>query len=332
MDLNGDGIQDMISGSYTPGDLYLFPGTKDGSFKVGETLQGKDGKNLHAGSASAVFAADWDQDGDLDLIVGNIKGEVSWIPNESGNKTMAFGIPLPIEADGQPILVAKDAGPCVADWDGDGHLDLLVGDDEGKVSFFRNTAISGLPQLTAGLILVPKGAYPAQGQWGPKDDGSITKESRGIRSKVSVADWDEDGRLDLLLGDFISIKSEGSKLPEAQRVERDAVMAALEKINKERAVFREDALKKFRQQHGIQEMEELSREQLLNFAQTYEKLVEKDETQRRLKTERQVQIEIFSKYWETVNVKGDAHGHVWVFLRKATGAAVMESSGQRSEE
>ncbi len=282
-------------------------------------MQGKDGKNLHAGSASAVFAADWDQDGDLDLIVGNIKGEVSWIPNRSGNKTMAFGSPLRIEADGQPILVAKDAGPCVADWDVDGHLDLLVGDDEGKVSFFRNTATTGLPQLAAGLVLVPKSA---QGLW------VLVEEDRGIRSKVSVADWDEDGRLDLLLGDVIAVKGKEPKLTAAQKAEQDAARATVEEIQKKMAVYRDEALQKFLQEHGVQKMEELSPQQLKNFMKSFRQLEEKDEAQLRLRKELKVPMEISTKHRQKVST----HGHVWVFLRKAAGAAVMEAGAQQSAQ
>jgi hypothetical protein len=52
-----------------------------------------------------------------------------------------------IEAGGAPIDSAiGHLVPCVADWDGDGKKDLLVGQFEGgKVRFYRNTGTDAAP-------------------------------------------------------------------------------------------------------------------------------------------------------------------------------------------
>ena len=39
--------------------------------------------------------------------------------------------------------------PCVVDWDGDGNLDILVGSEDGYITFLRNTGdtVDGLPRF-----------------------------------------------------------------------------------------------------------------------------------------------------------------------------------------
>ena len=70
VDLNGDGGMDVISGSW-PGQLCFFRRESDGSFAKREHLVDKDGKEINLGSASTVFAVDWDADADLDLLVAS---------------------------------------------------------------------------------------------------------------------------------------------------------------------------------------------------------------------------------------------------------------------
>jgi len=133
VDLDGDGRTDILSGSW-PGEIYLFRRNADGSFAGEETLRGSDGKPLNVGSASAAFAADWDGDGKLDLIVGASDGSVVWYRNAGGKLEAARTLvkPSPLGWGGDDRRNPGEWGlrvkPCVVDWDGDGRLDLLLGD------------------------------------------------------------------------------------------------------------------------------------------------------------------------------------------------------------
>lgn len=61
--------------------------------------------------------------------------------------------PVRIEADGKPIdTEVGHASPYVADWDGDGKQDLLVGQFGGGVLWiFKNTGTNAAPKLAAGV-------------------------------------------------------------------------------------------------------------------------------------------------------------------------------------
>jgi len=178
----------VISGSYSPGELYLFRGTGKGEFAAGEIIKDSSGKAINVGSATAPFAFDWDGDGDLDLIVGNIEGNVSLVVNNGTREKPVYLLPVPMRATDKEIRLSGDAGPVVADWDGDGIPDLIVGDGSGQVVLYRGTKRmkNGSPRLMPGRVLVP-------------GSNGVT----GMRMKLCVTDFNGDGKLDLLAGDIL---------------------------------------------------------------------------------------------------------------------------------
>ncbi len=270
MDLNGDGYRDILSGSW-PGEIFLFQGGKDGTFAAPEMIRYKDGEIINigggiqerpnggilitgngkfeqtsegmfvdyhgkrlestpqkpisiTGTASAVHGVDWDGDGDLDLIIGTIEGKVYLVPNEGTTTSYAFGKEQALQAGGKSLQVDSNAGPHAADWDGDGDLDLLVGSGDGSVALFRNTGTAESPELAAPEELVPPGVT-AYGSEVPKEP------RRGNRSKICTADWNGDGRLDLLVGDYTSQKPDLPEPTPEEKKEQDRIRRELESIN-----------------------------------------------------------------------------------------------------
>ncbi len=187
---------------------------------------------LVTGSASSVAVADWNGDGLLDLIVGDIQGHVSVYLNEGTKKQYAFGKPIQLKANGKPIQVPHgDAGPCVADWDGDGLLDLIVGCGDGSVIFYRNSGTPKEPKLDEGQVLIPAGHIEYDGEKIPKTP------TRGVRAKVCVVDYNGDGLPDLLVGDLSNQKPNKPEPTPEQKKKQAEAKKEMEKLQGEYGQF-----------------------------------------------------------------------------------------------
>jgi FG-GAP-like repeat len=235
---NKDGKTINIGGGRRPdsGNMILIAGdaqfekTDKGSVIVyeGERIEVPEGKSAGiTGTASAVHAVDWDGDGVLDLLVGDIGGNVYLVPNEGTAKECKFGKERSLEAGGRTLRVdGGDAGPFACDWDGDGKIDLLVGAGDGSVWFYRNVGAGKVPELAAGVRLVA----PGDTSFGPD---APKEPRRGIRAKVCAVDWDGDGRLDLLVGDFATQKPDRPEPTPAEKAEHDKARKELEPVMKQ---------------------------------------------------------------------------------------------------
>lgn len=231
MDLNDDGHDDLISGSYWPGDIFLFPGLGNGKFGARERLldadgvavtgaRGRDDDNPdRAGLAAAPWMIDWDADGDLDLLIGNITGNVVLVENigDASEPRFAVGDRTTLRAGGATLQVGGgDAGPTTADWNGDGLWDLLVGAGDGTVYVYDNVGEAGAPSFAAGRTLVAKGS---SNSYTLEPGQAVDRPQR--RTKAHVVDFDLDGDLDLLVGDYFRQAQPEPELSPEQVARRD---------------------------------------------------------------------------------------------------------------
>ena len=301
MDLDGDGHGDIISGSYWPGNMFIFRGKADGTFEKGEILKDLEGKNLNAGSPSASpkkpdldglaaspFAFDDDGDGILDLFVGNIAGRVILIPNEGTARKPAFNPQKrrAVEAGGTAIKVpGGDAGPFVADWDQDGKPDLLVGAGDGSVWLYRNVGTRKEARYAAGVPLLPA----SKRLWNPVP-ADQAPDSPGLRCKVCVTDWNGDGRPDLLVGDFWLQSPAVPKLTPEDTKRCDDLKARRSELSRTLSTWYKKQ-KDGKDDEGSAELKALQKE-LGNLSKE------------------------LSKY----EPRTTQHGSVWLYLRKADGA------------
>jgi hypothetical protein len=145
-------------------------------------------------------AADIDGDGDLDLLAGTQPGPVVLVRNEGGPGRPELAAGVIVAFQGKYLIGDAHSGVKAADLDGDGLLDLAAGRfweradldrpgaPRGFGGFWRSAGTREAPrferQATGGLHVVELPICDAVRQ-----------------NSVRAADWDGDGRLDLLAGD-----------------------------------------------------------------------------------------------------------------------------------
>jgi hypothetical protein len=219
VDIDGDGHLDILSGSYSRMDkdmaglFQVLYGKPDGTFRKAEVLKGTDGKPLiiplngqpmTENICTRPFAVDWDGDGHLDLVVGNFSGTFYWFKGEGKGKFRP--VPELIKTtSGEPLRIeGNHSDPFVVDWDGDGALDLISGSSSGGVQWAKNVAGKGKPpEFRAFEWLIKPGRPVEYGQLLSEDE--LTGPTSATR--VWVADVNGDGKLDLIVGDSVTLIS-----------------------------------------------------------------------------------------------------------------------------
>jgi hypothetical protein len=218
VDLDGDGQRDILSGSYSrmepemAGLFQVLYGNPDGTFRKAEALKGTDGEPLiiplngqqfTENICTRPFAVDWDGDGHLDLVAGNFAGTFYWFKGEGAGKFRPR--PEAIKAGKEPLRIeGNHSDPFVIDWDGDGDLDLVSGSSNGGVQWAENIAGDGkLPELRPFQVLIKPGRAVPYGE--PLKEEDLAGPTTATR--VWVADVNGDGKLDLLVGDSVTLIS-----------------------------------------------------------------------------------------------------------------------------
>jgi VCBS repeat protein len=217
VDINGDGHGDILSGSYSrmeeamAGLFQVLYGNADGTFRKAEVLKGTDGQPLiipiqgreqqTENICTRPFAVDWDADGHLDLVLGNFSGTFYWFKGEGKGKFQPK--PQALKAGERPLRIeGAHSDPFAVDWDGDGDLDLLSGSSSGGVQWAENRAGKGKPpELRPFQWLIKSGRSIEHGQ--PLSEEQLTGPTTSTR--VWVDDVNGDGKLDLLVGDSVTL-------------------------------------------------------------------------------------------------------------------------------
>lgn len=142
------------------------------------------GSDFDCGAVSFPGVVDWNNDGKKDVFCGEDKGKVLLLINEGTDADPVFNTASFIKDGSGDLKVSMRSNPVVADWNRDGKKDLIVGEEFGYIFFYENKNIDADPLFSGGIQM------EAGGQ----------KIDTDSRARLDVADWDEDGVLDLLSG------------------------------------------------------------------------------------------------------------------------------------
>lgn len=200
-DLDGDGDQDLVVGigesfygDVTPGVTIAFrnngtPSTPE--FITDNTLvNGIPDVGLNA----YPYFKDMDNDGDLDLIMGRDLQTMLYYKNTGTPQSPVWTSTPALVSPLETTHYWKQ--PAVCDLDGDGDNDLVYGTDDGSMLYYQNTGTPSTPVLTRNT---------AYFQMIRIDGGAST---------TSLADFDNDGDLDLIsgeqLGKFHYFRNDGN--------------------------------------------------------------------------------------------------------------------------
>lgn len=255
LDYNADGLMDMVISNK---GRFVSPGVYYSSLALYEnTGSSTEPEFTHITDDFAEIGAlglgqgfhptfgDWDGDGDMDMLIGTSSGKIYAFNNEAGSgNTVDFQIAdnaILKDVNGDDIDPGQFSTPQLFDLNNDGLLDLVMGERNGKVHFYKNTGTSSSPQFQLendflGGIETTEGfastgystvcffdydgtRYLITGReagfvsvYGNITDNlagtfSLEQEelfgwNNGIRSSAEVIDIDNDGYLDFFAGNF----------------------------------------------------------------------------------------------------------------------------------
>jgi hypothetical protein len=185
----------------------------------------EDAFNLDVGSRATPSLVHWNDDGMLDLVSGGLDGAIHIYYNCGcgGSVPPRFYLSISLGTYAQEktydlLVPSGRSSPVIFDADGDGKKDIITGNTDGLILFYKNIGTASLP-LFSGYTLVRSNGVPIDlagtlrsrpdvchwtgtGRFGPKDDywdllvGYGDGKIRLYRGLPKTGDFNGDGAID----------------------------------------------------------------------------------------------------------------------------------------
>lgn len=156
-DANNDGLLDMIIGNFGYFNIPLPYVSGLSYYKNIGTLSSpsfelvtRDYMNLNSLGITGIFPSfgDIDGDNDMDLLIGSTDGYIHLFDNNAGAGNTPNYVLAINGINYQGIDVGLFSAPQMIDVDRDGLIDLLIGERQGNINYFRNTGTTTTPVFT----------------------------------------------------------------------------------------------------------------------------------------------------------------------------------------
>ena len=189
-DIDNDGDQDVFVGSLD-GPVFFYQNTGTNLAPVFTPADGMSIINPLGGIAPDVLSSphlvDIDDDGDLDVFIGDNSGTIKFYQNQGSVSSPNF-----VAADNVTVInplngldLVYNAAPVFTDIDNDGDADVFIGPSAGPVRFIRNSGTASVAEFTFNEI--------------PLATANVINSAM-----PTFADIDNDGDLDAFIGQYRS--------------------------------------------------------------------------------------------------------------------------------
>jgi hypothetical protein len=133
---------------------------------------------------------DWNSDGRKDLVIGAYDARIHIFINEGTDTEPDFLIETFAQANGSDLAVpGKRASPIVIDLDMDDRKDILAGNTDGQLLFYRNIGTDAEPIFSDYKLVESNGV--------PIDLPGSPRKVHLYRGIPEIADMDGSGNVDL---------------------------------------------------------------------------------------------------------------------------------------